>query len=110
MFAQNNISTKSNSLEEACRDQYQDSRNLRARMNAFDKSSSGSFWEQLWSFYEFKGTERILELGGGNGQFWFQNRLAIPDSLQVVLTDLSAGMVKEAQARLGETQIQMLIA
>lgn len=101
---------KATSLEHAYTNQYEDSKNLRARMKAFESSGGPSLWEQLWKLYNFQLGQKVLEVGGGNGQFWFENRFVIPESLEVLVTDLSAGMISEAQTRLKDTRIKFATA
>lgn len=45
---------------------------------------------------------KILELGTGRGDLWKENIHRIPDSWDMTLTDLSAGMIADQKAYLGD--------
>ncbi len=42
-------------------------------------------------------TIRILEIGCGNGELWKENIKKIPRNVHIILSDISAGMVSDAQ-------------
>ncbi|MDP8907613.1 MAG: class I SAM-dependent methyltransferase [Chloroflexota bacterium] len=48
------------------------------------------------------GEADILEIGCGTGGLWLENRDRIPAGWRVVLSDLSAGMLRETRGRLRE--------
>ncbi|MFZ3070511.1 MAG: class I SAM-dependent methyltransferase [Anaerolineaceae bacterium] len=83
--------------------QYQDSRNLNARIQIHKLFSTGT---QDWNDFIFEHLNimagmRVLALGCGNATQWQVNQQRFPATAQVILTDLSFGMVQEAQAALG---------
>ncbi len=82
--------------------QYSDSRNLDARAALHrDFSTSPLDW-QTWVFTQL-GLEpdtAVLECGCGPGWLWRQNLGRIPANCAITLTDLSPGMVAEAEAAL----------
>lgn len=86
--------------------QYSDSRNLDARAALHrDFSTSPVDW-QTWVFTQL-GLEpdtAVLECGCGPGWLWRQNLGRIPANCAITLTDLSPGMVAEAQAALAEAE------
>ncbi|RDJ93132.1 class I SAM-dependent methyltransferase, partial [Lacticaseibacillus rhamnosus] len=45
---------------------------------------------------------RVLDIGSGPGRLWQENRDRIPRGWEIVLADLSRGMVEEARANLSE--------
>ena len=45
---------------------------------------------------------RILELGCGNAAMWKKHVGALPEGCELLLTDLSDGMLEEAQRQLGK--------
>ena len=86
------------------RNQYKDSSNLKVRAAFHTKFSTNLYPWFRWLFDRMNlshGT-RILEVGCGPGDLWDQNRDRLPARSQVLLTDLSAGMVREAHATLNE--------
>jgi len=46
---------------------------------------------------------KILEIGTGRGDLWHENRHRIPELWDITLTDISAGMISDQQAFLGDT-------
>ncbi|MCA9959583.1 MAG: class I SAM-dependent methyltransferase [Anaerolineales bacterium] len=85
--------------------QYSDSRNLDARAALHrDFSTSVEGW-QTWVFdhLELAPGTAVLECGCGPGWLWRENLARIPADGQITLTDLSPGMVAEAEAALAHT-------
>ncbi len=85
-------------------EQYRSAANLEARTRLHERFSSNSYPWYQWLFdqIDIPSTSHILELGCGRGDFWFLNRKRIPSGWQVMLTDLSSGMLNATQAHLGE--------
>jgi len=78
--------------------QYDGDGNLSARIrlhNLYSMSRQG-FVPWLFEKYEFGEGDRILELGCGNAGQWEGNLEKLPANCQLVLTDLSLGMVRAA--------------
>jgi ubiquinone/menaquinone biosynthesis C-methylase UbiE len=82
--------------------QYDTSENLKKRMQLFSSNETESIWKKLWGLYQFSAGDRVLEIGGGNGEFWVQN-IEKASSLHVTFTDQSQGMVDEARDRIGKS-------
>jgi len=80
-------------------DQYADAGNLNARIELHRRFSTNSEDWFRWVFDQLNLTEsiKILELGCGPGLLWNHNldRLSSPN--QIILSDFSFGMIKEAQ-------------
>ena len=93
-----------NEMERKIKTQYLNSSNISARISLhteFAKNTQGWF---PWLFEQcgIKSGEKVLELGCGDASLWLQNRDAIPDGVQIVLTDISDGMVRDARKSIGE--------
>ena len=83
-------------------EQYRDSSNLDARAELHRRFSTAvTPWHQ-WVFQQLNlpPGSRLLECGCGPGWLWRHNLDALPPGCHVTLTDLSDGMVAEAQAAL----------
>jgi ubiquinone/menaquinone biosynthesis C-methylase UbiE len=82
--------------------QYNNSRNLKARIEIHERFSTNKYDWQRWVFDHFyvPATANVLELGCGPGELWVRNRDRIPDDWHITLSDFSAGMVQEAEQRL----------
>lgn len=88
--------------------QYKNAQNLNARIALHSRYTVAS---QDWSPWVFdhlrlKPGEQILECGGGSGLLWRKNIGRIPAGCQITFTDLSAGMVAEAQGALAESGLE----
>jgi ubiquinone/menaquinone biosynthesis C-methylase UbiE len=85
--------------------QYRDASNLDARAQLHDRFSTNKLGWHRWVFDRFRcpADSRILELGCGAGLLWTRNRERIPSGWDLVLSDLSPGMLDEARKRLGDT-------
>jgi ubiquinone/menaquinone biosynthesis C-methylase UbiE len=83
--------------------QYQNADNLNTRIRFHQRFSTNPYGWQRWIFdqLDLPSRCRILELGCGPGDLWFENSDRIPAGWEVVLSDLSPGMLRQAQDRLG---------
>ncbi|WP_420643670.1 class I SAM-dependent methyltransferase [Candidatus Leptofilum sp.] len=84
------------------KNQYKDSSNLDARANLHRKFSTAKVRWQPWAFdlLRLEPGMRVLECGCGPGWLWRENIDRLPDGCDIILTDLSPGMVAEAEAAL----------
>lgn len=78
--------------------QYANSSKLETRISIHEKYSRNkqAFGEWIVSHYHLQPGERVLELGCGTGSMW--QGVKLPEGCQVLLTDLSAGMLDTARA------------
>ena len=77
-----------------------DTLNIRIAFHQRYSLQKEAFSDWLFSHYTFFPGMRILEIGCGNGSLW-QNKLSLlPLPAEMILTDLSPGMLAEAQAAL----------
>jgi len=92
------------------REQYQDDRNLNARIALHARFSTNPYGWSRWVFdhlTDLPEDARILELGCGPGDLWAANRTRIPSEWELTLTDFSSGMVEAAQAKLADLNRQV---
>lgn len=87
-------------------EQYKNSSNVEIRIRIHEKYSvSPVHWfNWLYSTYQFKGHEKILELGCGNGQLWKMNEEQINRTLDITLNDISKGMIQDAKENLKDIE------
>ncbi|MBK8988491.1 MAG: methyltransferase domain-containing protein [Chloroflexi bacterium] len=86
--------------------QYRTSRNLEARVALHRDFSTNPYDWQMWVFDQLAlepGTA-VLECGCGPGWLWRHNLDRIPAGCAITLTDLSPGMVAEAQSAVAEAE------
>ncbi|MCJ7718148.1 MAG: class I SAM-dependent methyltransferase, partial [Anaerolineales bacterium] len=84
--------------------QYRNSSNLSARALLHKKYSTNPETWTSWVFNHLAlpGSCRILEVGCGPGYLWQENQQRISPGWEIVLSDLSPGMLEEAKNILGE--------
>ncbi len=82
--------------------QYKDPANLEARIQLHARFSTNPLGWHPWVFQQLDLPERssILEVGGGPGYLWLENRGRIPPTWQILLTDFSTGMAASAAQHL----------
>lgn len=87
---------------QSLRSQYHNADTLNIRIAFHQKYSlqKEPFSDWLFSHYAFFPGMRVLEIGCGNGSLW-QNKLhLLPVPAEMILTDLSPGMLAQARAAL----------
>jgi ubiquinone/menaquinone biosynthesis C-methylase UbiE len=91
-----------NKENDTIRAQYQDDRNLNARIQLHARFSTNTYGWSTWVFdhFSFPENARILELGCGPGGLWAANRQRIVPGWHIILTDFSTGMVTRAHESL----------
>ena len=92
--------------------QYGSAANLDARISLHRRFGTAEEPLPRWIFgqIDLPPDARILELGCGPGLLWTENLERIPDGWTVTLTDASAGMVREAEERLGSGRMTFRVA
>lgn len=90
-------------MEKSLKNQYQDASNISARINLhslYAKNQKGWF---PWIFEQlpFGDNSRILEVGCGDGALWRENEKELPGKIEVILSDVSAGMLRDARRTMG---------
>ncbi|MGL4609598.1 MAG: class I SAM-dependent methyltransferase [Trueperaceae bacterium] len=80
-------------------EQYQNSNNLEVRIALHNRFSTAKQDYHAWLFEHIEAQEgaNVLELGTGSAKFWQVNRERIPTSWRITLSDISEGMLKDAQ-------------
>lgn len=86
---------------ELVKKQYLTSDNLDARQQLHSYNINKHDWNE-WCFENMRIPEgaRVLELGCGNGMLWEKNSGKISDSWEIILSDMSEGMLKTSRERL----------
>jgi ubiquinone/menaquinone biosynthesis C-methylase UbiE len=87
-------------------EQYQDESNLNARIQLHDRFSINKYGWFPWVFDQLNlpAKSHILHLGGGTGLLWLKNLNRVPRGWDITLSDLSSGMLQEAQRNLRDRQ------
>jgi ubiquinone/menaquinone biosynthesis C-methylase UbiE len=87
-------------------EQYRDESNLNARIQLHDRFSINKYGWFPWIFDQLHlpPESHILQLGGGTGLLWLKNLNRVPRGWDITLSDLSSGMLQEAQRNLHDRQ------
>lgn len=86
-------------------EQYRDSSHLNARLRVIQRLSVHPVDWYRWIFDHIKLAPacRVLELGCGPGYLWQRNLERIPENWEIILSDFSPGMLKDARSNLTES-------
>ena len=91
-------------MEKTLVEQYKDAANVSIRIGLHKRYTMNKQGWFRW-LYEQMGPiagKRILELGCGNGELWRSNKDKIPRNASICLTDISKGMIRDAEDNLNE--------
>lgn len=96
---------------EAVQAQYARSDNFDARVGLYRRYSTARPTWLGWLFDRIALTpgDRVLEVGSGTANLWVENAERMPAEVRVTLSDLSAGMLDQARARLGPLAERMTL-
>lgn len=91
----------SDAMERSLKTQYQNAANITARIRLHSLYSTNPLGWFVWLYQQASIQDglKILEIGCGNGALWQQNLSVLPPHVQIVLSDISAGMIHDVQNR-----------
>lgn len=91
-------------MEKSMKSQYQDAGNISARIRLHSQFSTNPQGWFPWIFEQcsIQNTSKVLELGCGNGALWTDNVGKIPGNVEIVLSDISEGMLRDAKREINE--------
>lgn len=94
------------SMERTLVEHYQNSTNLDIRISLHDRFSVNKqgWFPWLFSLVDFEGAGTVLEVGCGNGQMWKNEKTEELSGLKVVLSDISEGMLSDAEKNLEQAK------
>ncbi len=90
------------SMENSLKMQYQNASNIDARIRLHQEYSTNKQGWFSWVFEQcsFRDGSNVLELGCGNGAMWLENFDNIPKNTNIVLSDISEGMLRDTRREL----------
>jgi len=93
-------------METSLKSQYQNATNISARINLHSLYSTNQQGWFPWLFEQcgFQDGNSVLEVGCGNGAIWKENFEKIPADLQIVLSDISEGMLRDTRRELEQVE------
>ncbi len=94
------------SMENSLATQYKDANNLSARIRLHTLYSTNKQGWFPWVFEQCQLADgmRVLEVGCGSGSLWRENMERIPAHAQIVLSDISGGMLRDVRRSLQDPQ------
>ena len=92
------------SMNQSLSMQYKNATNISARIRLHrDYSVNKEGWfPWLFSNLHLKSGMKVLELGAGNGALWSQNINKVPAGVNIILSDISEGMLADAKNEIGD--------
>lgn len=95
-------------MEQKLKKQYKDASNISARINLHRDYSLKpvSWFEQIFNQCAFESGYSVLELGCGDASLWSRNVERIPANMDILLTDISYGMIRDAARNLSDNGSQ----
>jgi len=91
-------------MEKSLKTQYQNATNISARIRLHrDYSTNPQGWfPWIYEQCQITNGQRILEIGCGNGALWTENQVLIPSDINIILSDISEGMLRDARRNIGQ--------
>ncbi|MDO4273043.1 MAG: methyltransferase domain-containing protein [Eubacteriales bacterium] len=90
-------------MEKSLKNQYQNASNISARINLhklYSENKQGWFpW--IYSQLPIEPGMKILEIGCGDGTLWTENLPLVPRGVEITLSDISEGMLRDARRAVG---------
>lgn len=85
--------------------QYSSDKNLKARIELNKNYSTNKYGWFKWVFdqYVLNPQYKVIEFGCGNGAVWKDNKCRMPQDIEIILSDLSEGMLSACSAGLEDT-------
>ena len=89
-------------MEESIKKQYENSSNIEARISLHKlcSTNSESWFKWIYRLSEVKENLRVLELGCGDATMWLENYDLLPKDVEIVLSDISSGMIRDIDLKL----------
>lgn len=90
------------SMEETLEKQYKNSNSINARIELHQRFSENTWgwFRWIYSKLNIQRGMKVLEVGSGNGQLWADNIDYLPDNVEIILSDISTGMMRSARKKL----------
>jgi len=91
------------SVEKSLKLQYQNATNITSRINLHSLYSQNKQGWFPWIYEQLQITPgmRILEVGCGDGSLWLNNKEKLPNNIDIVLSDISEGMLRDTRRAIG---------
>lgn len=90
-------------MEKSLKNQYENASNISARIHLHSLYSQNPQGWFPWIYEQMKVSQgmKILELGCGDGALWTNNMHRLPERIEITLSDISEGMLRDARRAIG---------
>ncbi len=90
-------------MEKSLKNRYQNASNISARIHLHHLYSQNRQGWFPWVYEQLEVCQgmRILEIGCGDGTLWMENMDRLPEDVEITLSDLSEGMLRDARRAIG---------
>ena len=91
-------------MERSLKKQYMNTANISSRISLHDRFSDNKtgWFEWIFSELNIRSGMRVLELGCGDGSLWARNLAKVPTDIEILLTDISEGTLRDARRNIGK--------
>lgn len=91
------------SMEKSMKNQYQNASNITARINLHSLYSQNKLGWFPWIYQQcnVQPGMNILEIGCGDGTLWTDNHTLLPGHVNITLSDISEGMLRDTRRAIG---------
>lgn len=91
-------------MEKSLKNQYQNASNISSRINLHRLYSKNELGWFPWVFEQcsLRPGMKVLEIGCGDGSLWTNNLDRIPENIDITLSDISEGMLRDTRRSLGK--------
>lgn len=91
-------------VQKSLKTQYQNAANISARINLHKNYSLNEQGWFPWIYEQCHITNhmKILEIGCGSGALWIENFSKLPEHVEIILSDISEGMIRDVRRSVGQ--------
>jgi DNA-binding transcriptional MerR regulator/precorrin-6B methylase 2 len=91
-------------MEKSLKSQYQNATNISARIRLHEGYSINKqgWFPWIYENLNIKPEMKILEIGCGNGALWTERLNKLPEAIEITLSDISDGMLRDARRNIGQ--------
>ena len=90
-------------MEDSMKNQYINAGNISARINLHNRFSVNKQGWFPWIYEQLcvRDGMKVLEIGCGDGTLWKENKDKLPENIEITLSDISEGMLRDARRNVG---------